>query len=152
LLTLHGVPKPSYRTFELLHHLGDRLSLVDGLHETVDCNVIQKESSVTVLLTNHTTPGHSIETEQVELRLNNAREPVSARIQRIDEEHANPKRLWLELGQPEYLTREQVDQLEEASQLVTETQPISFHDGSVFLKANLPAHAVAAITIDFKPR
>jgi len=152
LLTLHGIPKPSYRAFELLHHLGDRLSLVDGLHETVDCNVIQKESGVTVLLTNHTTPGHSIESEQIELRLDNASEPVAARIQRIDEEHANPKRLWLELGQPESLTKRQLQQLEEASRLVTEKQQLSFHDGSIFLKANLPAHAVAAITIDFKPR
>ena len=47
LLTLHGIPKPTYRTFQLLHDLGDRQSLVDGLHETVDCSVIQKDSSVT---------------------------------------------------------------------------------------------------------
>ena len=45
--------------------LGDRYSLVDVLYETVDCSVVQKESSVTVLLTNHTTPGHSIETEDI---------------------------------------------------------------------------------------
>ncbi|HJP94634.1 MAG TPA: glycosyl hydrolase [Pyrinomonadaceae bacterium] len=151
LLTLHGIPKPSYRAFELLHHLGDRLSLVDGLHETVDCNVIQNESSVTVLLTNHTTPGHSIETEQIELRLANASEPIAARIQRIDEERANPKRLWLEMGQPESLSRKDIERLEEASQVISEKQPVSFQNESIFLKTNLSAHAVAAITIDFKP-
>ncbi|HEX5883481.1 MAG TPA: hypothetical protein VFY67_02945, partial [Pyrinomonadaceae bacterium] len=151
LLTLHGIPKPSYRAFELLHNLGDRQSLVDGLHETVDCNVIQQESSVTVLLTNHTTPGHSIEAEQVEVRLDNAREPLAAKIQRIDEEHANPKRLWLEMGQPEYLSSKHVECLEEASRLVDQKQSISFHEGSVLLKTSLPAHAVAAITIEFKP-
>jgi len=151
LLTLHGIPKPTYRTFELLHDLGDRQSLVDGLHETVDCSVIQKESSVTLLLTNHTTPGHSIETEELHIRLDNAPEPVAARIQRIDEDHANPKRLWREMGQPEYLRRKDVELLEEASRVVSKKQPISFHDGSIFLKTNLPAHAVATITIDFKP-
>ena len=71
--------------------------------------MIQKDSSVTALLTNHTTPGHSIETEQIELRLDNAREPVAAYIKRIDDEHANPKRLWLEMGGPEYLGRTEVD-------------------------------------------
>ncbi len=86
LLTLHGVPKPTYRTFELLHDLGDRQSLVDGLHETVDCSVIQKDSSVTVLLTNHTTPGHTIGKEEIQIRLDNAREPVAARIRRVDED------------------------------------------------------------------
>ncbi|HKG46165.1 MAG TPA: hypothetical protein VKB02_05530 [Pyrinomonadaceae bacterium] len=151
LLTLHGIPKPSYRAFELLHQLGDRQSLVDGLHETVDCNVIQKESSVTVLLTNHTTPGHSIETEDLHIRLDNAPEPVSAQIQRIDEEHANAKRFWRELGQPEVLSHKDVERLEKASQLVIEKQSLSYDDGSVVLRVSMPAHAVAAITVDFKP-
>jgi xylan 1,4-beta-xylosidase len=151
LLTLHGIPKPAYRAFELLHDLGDQQSLVDGLHETVDCVVTQKESSVTVLLTNHTTPGHSIETEEIRVRLDNAREPISARIRRIDEEHANPKRLWQEMGEPEYLSRKEVERLEAASELLDKKQPFRFTDGSVFLKTSLPAHAVAAITIEFKP-
>lgn len=152
LLTLHGIPKPSYRAFELLQDLGDRLSLVDGLHETVDCNVIQKQSSVTVLLTNHTTPGHSIETEDLHIRLENAPEPVSARIQRIDEEHANAKFLWREMGQPMVLSDEDVERLEKASQLVSKKQSLSYDAGTVFLNVSLPAHAVAAITIDFKLR
>jgi xylan 1,4-beta-xylosidase len=152
LLTLHGIPKPSYRAFELLHQLGDTQSLVDGLHETVDCSVIQKESSVTLLLTNHTTPGHSIETEDLHIRLDNGREPVSARIERIDEDHANAKRLWRELGQPESLSDKDVERLEKASQLASQKQPLRYDDGSVFLRVSLPAHAVAAITIEFKPR
>jgi xylan 1,4-beta-xylosidase len=152
LLTLHGIPKPSYRAFELLHHLGERQSLVDGLHETVDCSVIQKESSVSLLLTNHTTPGHSIETEDLHIRLDNAPEPVSARIQRIDEDHANAKRLWREMGRPEFLSHKDVERLEKASQLVTEKQSLRHDDRSVSLKVTLPAHAVAVVTIDFKPR
>ena len=150
LLTLDGIPKPSYRAFELLHDLGDRHSLVDGLHETVDCSIIQKESSVTLLLTNHTTPGHTIETEQLEIRLDNARKPLKASVRRIDEEHANPKRLWLAMGLPEKLSKKDVDRLEHASRLVVEKQSLEFHDGSIFLKVSLPAHAVAAITIDFE--
>jgi xylan 1,4-beta-xylosidase len=151
LLNLHGIPKPVYRAFELLHELGTEQSLVDGLHETVDCSLVQKDSSVTVLLTNHTTPGHSIETEQLEIRLDNAREPVAVYIKRIDEEHANPKRLWLEMGQPEYLDRKQIEQLEESSQVKTEKQRFAYGDGVITLKTNLPPHAVAAITIEFKP-
>lgn len=149
LLNLHGIPKPTYRIFQMLHDLGDRQSLVDGLHETVDCSIVQKESSVTILLTNHTTPGHSIETEQIEIRLNNAREPTSATIRRIDDEHANPKRVWQEMGGPEYLSSKEIDRLHEASEIVTEKLSLKFDNGSVSLKTNLPAHAVAAITIEF---
>ncbi len=151
LLNLHGIPKPVYRAFELLHDVGTEQSLVDGLHETVDCSLIQKESSVTILLTNHTTPGHSIETEHIEIRLDHAREPVAAYVKRIDDEHANAKQMWVEMGQPEYLQRKQIEQLEEASQLKTETQRFSYRDGVLSLKIDLPSHAVAAITIEFKP-
>ena len=150
LLNLHGIPKPAYRVFELFHALGDRQSLVDGLHETVDCSLIQKESSVTLLLTNHTTPGHSIETEQLEIHLDNAREPVNAFIQRIDEDHANPKRLWVEMGRPEYLTSREVDRLYDASQVVIEKQQLKYDDGRIVVRANIPPHAVAAITIEFR--
>ena len=152
LLTLHGIPKPSYRAFELLHELGAEYCLVDGLHETVDCSIIQKESGVTVLLTNHATPGHSIETETVEVRLTNAPPSGAVHIKRIDEDHANPKRLWQEMGEPEYLTTKEVEQLEAASVLRKEKQAISYEDGVIALKADLPPHAVAAITIEFDPR
>lgn len=150
LLNLHGISKPTYRAFELLHHVGTRQWLVDGLHETVDCSVIGKESSLTILLTNHTTPGHSIETENIDLRLDNAPPPFEAYIQRIDAEHANPKVIWEEMGQPEYLSRKDVDRLEEASCLVKEKQSFSYRDNAVFLKTKLPPHAVAAITVSFK--
>ncbi len=149
LLNLHGIPKPTYRAFELLHNIGTEQFLVDGLHETVDCRVIRNDSTVTVLLTNHTTPGHSIETEHLEIRLSNVPEPREVHIRRIDEKHANPKRLWQEMGQPEYLTEREVEQLEEASQVVKEKQRFKYKAGALFLKTDLPPHAVAAITVDF---
>jgi len=149
LLNLHGIPKPTYRAFELLHNIGTQQFLVDGLHETVDCSVIRKDSSVTVLLTNHTTPGHSIDTEHLEIRLNNVPEPKEAHIQRIDGDHANPKQAWAQIGQPEYLTEKELEQLEEASQVVKEKHRLNYENGALFLKTDLPPHAVAAITVDF---
>ena len=151
LLNLHGIPKPTYRAFELLHHLGTEQLLVDGLHETVDCSVIRKDSTLTVLLTNHTTPGHSIESEHIEIRLDNASEPLEGSIQRIDAEHVNPKLLWQEMGQPEYLAEKEVEQLQEASSLIKERQSWRYKDRAILLKTALPPHAVAAITIHFAP-
>jgi xylan 1,4-beta-xylosidase len=149
LLNLHGVPKPAYRAFELLHNIGTEQFMVDGLHETVDCSVIRKDSTLTVLLTNHTTPGHSIETEHIELRLDNTPEPAASYIQRIDKDHANAKPLWLDMGQPEYLTERDVEQLQEASRVVKERQSLSYKEKSIFLKTDLQPDAVAAITIEF---
>jgi xylan 1,4-beta-xylosidase len=152
LLNLHGIPKPTYRAFELLHELGTEQFLVDGLHETIDCSLVRKDSTLTVLLTNHTTPGHSIDTEAIKISLDSASEPFAAHIQRIDVAHANARALWEQMGQPEYLTETEVEQLQEASLLVKEKQSWSYNGRAVFLEVNLPPHAVAAITIEFAPK
>ncbi|MFN2492591.1 MAG: glycosyl hydrolase [Pyrinomonadaceae bacterium] len=149
LLNLHGIPKPTYRAFELLHNIGSEQLMVDGLHETVDCSVIRNDLTLTILLTNHTTPGHSIETEGVEVELKNVSEPNAAHIQRIDAEHANPQLAWREMGQPEYLAEKDVERLQRASLLVKERQPFTYKDRSILLRIRLPPHAVAAITIEF---
>ena len=36
LLTIHGIPKPAYRAFELMHRLGTDRLVVDGTHHTLD--------------------------------------------------------------------------------------------------------------------
>jgi xylan 1,4-beta-xylosidase len=151
LLNLHGIPKPTYRAFELLHRLGTELLLVDGLHDTVDAWVIRGAQSVTVLLTNHALPRHQINKERVAVRLCGAPEPISASVERIDESHANPRRLWETMGEPEYLNSAQLEQLSDASGMVREPQPWRFEDRAVHLDLALPPHSVAAITVEFRP-
>jgi len=56
------------------------------------------------------------------------------------------------MGEPEYLRDKDLESLGEASQLVVEKQSFRFQDGSIFLRVDLPPHAVAAITIEFKER
>ncbi|MGH9907077.1 MAG: GH39 family glycosyl hydrolase, partial [Pyrinomonadaceae bacterium] len=76
-------------------------------------------------------------------------EPNAAYIQRIDEDHANAKPVWVDMGQPDYLAEKEVEKLEQASRLVKERQPINYDGGAVLLNTDLPPHAVAAITIEF---
>lgn len=151
LLTLHGIPKPTYRAFELLHQLGTELLVVEGSHDTVDAWLVRKEHALTVLLTNHALPRHAIETVQVRVVLMGAAKGCVATVQRIDEWHANPKRVWNEMGAPEYLSVAQVERLTTASRLVREPQSAEEVNGIVTLDIALPPHAVAAITLDHAP-
>lgn len=150
LLTLHGIAKPTYRAFELLNQLGDALLQVDGIHETVNAWVARKEHGVTVLLTNHALPGHSIEAEQVNVRLSGAPKPKGAFVSRLDQDHANPRRMWQEMGAPTYPSASQLDKLSAASKLTREKQSFKWADGTVTLEIDLPPHAVAAIEVDFR--
>jgi len=149
LLNLYGVPKPVYRGFQLLHHLGNEKLPVVGTHETVDAWVVRKEKSLTVLLTNHAQPRQEIVTQLVQVRLANAPEPHAAYIERIDQDHANPQPLCQGMGVPEYLSPLQVEQLEAASRLVKEPLAWNYGDGMVQVDVDLPPHAVAAIRLDF---
>ncbi len=149
LLNLHGIAKPAYRAFELLHRLGTDRLLVDGLHETADAWVIRKPAAVTVLLVNHALPRHPIETQQVRVRLTDARAPRRVYVERIDEDHANAKRLWREMGEPDYLSASEVERLQEASRLVQEPHPWKYGDRVIHLELALPPQAVAAVTVEF---
>ena len=152
LLNLHGIAKPAYRAFELLHHLGNERLLVDGLHDTVDASVIRGGDTITVLLTNHALPRYPIRSRTVQVRLTNATRPRELWLQRIDDDHANAKRTWRELDEPEYLDRDAVERLDAASRMVREPYSCVYADRTIHLELELPPHAVAAVTLEMAPR
>jgi len=151
LLNLHGIAKPNYRAFELLHRLGTEQLLVDGLHQTVDAWVVRGKDAVTVLLTNSSLPRNPIEKQQVQIRLMDAHRPHAACVERIDEEHANGKRLWREMSEPKYLSEKKVEQLQAASQMVKEPLSWKYEERAIQLDIELPPQAVGAITVEFTP-
>jgi xylan 1,4-beta-xylosidase len=149
LTTLHGIPKPTYRAFQLLHRLGHQRLLVDGLHHTVDGWVVRGDREVTILLTNHALPRHAIDTERVQVTLAGAPPPRRAFAERIDRDHANPRREWSDAGSPEYINSEQLEHLRIASQLSREPLRCDYEGGTVRFELTLPPHAVAALTLRF---
>ena len=152
LLNLHCIAKPVYRAFELLHRLGDERLEVDGSHETVDTWVIRGKNSAIILIINHAQPRHEIQTEQVGIHLLHAPEPEQVMIERIDEDHANPRRLWVEMGEPKYPTPSQVQQLQDASRLAAEPHSWQYEQQTLQLDCQIPPQGVAAITVRFRPQ
>ena len=55
------------------------------------------------------------------------------------------------MGEPEYLSRSQVEQLEVASRLMKEPLGFSYENRTVRFEVDLPPHAVAAVTLEFAP-
>ncbi len=151
LLNLHGIPKPNYRAFELLHRLGEEQLPVDGRHDRVDARAARKGDSLTVLLTNHALPRQEIATERVRVEVADAPPPAGAWLERVDDTHANAKRAWQETGAPEYLHASQVEKLQEASRLVSVPVAREYAAGTVRVDFELPPHAVAALTLEFGP-
>jgi xylan 1,4-beta-xylosidase len=149
LLNIHGIAKPIYRAFQLLHGLGSELLEVKGSHPTIDVWVVCKEKSATVLITNLAMPRHPIQTELIHLRLLDAPAPKTAWIERIDKDHANARALWHTMGEPEYLSALEVEQLAQASALRQEPQPWIREQDELEFHVSLPAQSVTAITVEF---
>jgi xylan 1,4-beta-xylosidase len=148
LLNLQGIPKPSYRAFQLLHNLGSEKFLVDGLHHTVDAWVVKKDiHSLTVLLVNHALPKHPIKPEKVKIVLINASKKCLATVQWIDDSRANPKKLWLKNGKPEYLSASEVKRLIKASEMKKENLKCNFVNSTINFEVIMTPHSVAAITL-----
>jgi xylan 1,4-beta-xylosidase len=147
LLTIHGIAKPAYRAFELLHALGDERLMVDGIHPTVDAWVTRGRRGVTVVMTNHALPQQPIQRERARIFLRGSRRPRSASMRRIDERHANARRTWLALGSPEYLSSPMLARLDAASGLRDEPCSWSHEDGTTSFQVQLEPHSVTAVTL-----
>jgi xylan 1,4-beta-xylosidase len=149
LLNIHGIAKPTYRAYELLHGLGTELLSVDGAHPTVDAWVVRGDGEITLLLTNFALPRHPIRAEGVRMAVLHAGPPVRATVQRIDADHANAKRKWQELGAPEYLGAGVLAELHAASMLEKEPQDFTCADGAVEFATVLAPLSVTAITLSY---
>src|SRR4029077_8704423 len=100
--------------------------------------------AISTVLTNHALPRHAIDLERIQVTLVGASEPRQAFVERIDRDHANPKRAWCAAGSPEYLDSSQIEHLQAASGVSREPLRCDYADGRLRFEMTLPPHAVAA--------
>lgn len=122
LQTYSGVAKPVYRTFQLFHGLGqERVEITcDTKDSTVEMIATITEKGYRIVAYNHNIQGEPIEDEVVSIPLKNLNVSKDGLLWRIDDTHANSKKLWEEEGAPEYPSRELVKKLHQASELIAE--------------------------------
>jgi xylan 1,4-beta-xylosidase len=145
LMNIHGVPKPSYRAFELLHRLGEDGFDVVGAHETVSAWVVGGPNVTTVLLTNLALPRHRIERCTVRIGLTGLRDFASVAGASIDDRNANAKAAWRDLGAPDYPSPTQIKSLIEASRLVWRDMKVDLHAGIASVTVSVAPQSVTAI-------
>ena len=78
--------------------------------------------------------------------------PAEATIQRIDLDHANAKRRWLEMGALEPLYAADLARPNDASRLRSEEQAFHYHAGMIEREVAPPPLSLAAGTLQISPR
>ncbi len=153
LLTMQGIPKASYRAFQLLQELGGKLyeqKMADG---TVDVYAVRKDVSgaVQLMIVNHHSLLHPIAEETVKITLTGLNVPDAAKlpaeIKRVDETHGNALRRWQEMGSPEYVTPGQVSALKAASEMVAESAVIVVSGGCAEIELTVPPMGMALVNL-----
>jgi hypothetical protein len=102
------------------------------------------------VMTNHALPHQPIHRERVRMTLHSSRRPRSVSSRRIDERHANPRRLWVKRGKPEYLSSGMVERLDAASHLEDMTHPFEFENRTTRLELDLLPHSMASVAVAFQ--
>lgn len=150
LLNIHGIPKPSYRAFQILDKLnGERIEIeFEDKSPTIDCIAVQNDRDIILVISNHNVPLSPIGTENIKVILKGIKNCREIFVERIDEYNANPKRVWLEMGSPEYLDKKQIEELIKASELKKEKISWSIENGNgVTFDLSVLPHSVVAATI-----
>ncbi len=150
LLSIHGIPKPSYRAFQLLSRLdGERLEVaVDRVRPTVDCVASRTKEGLTILISNHQVPKSPIQAERIQLCVSGIKRVRSASLERIDEEHANPRKAWMEMGSPTYLDRRQIQALMKASELHREKIDWNADESGISINLLIQPHSVVSVSLE----
>lgn len=157
----------------MLHRTGNMKYPVSGLasNSTVGTIVTSNGTHSMVLIYNYNVPqpGFDIKTELVYVTLTglNANSPrlresksgsdtchqtsnfALAYLERIDDDHANPRQAWIDLGSPLYPTRAQLEKIMRESELVK--KPINdkiIDSNTIQFKLNMPPQSVASITFE----
>lgn len=150
LLTMAGIPKATYRAFQLLHRLGDEQYDAKLSEGTVDAYAMRKRTSraVQALLCNHQSLLHDVAGETVRVALSGLPDgAMEAEILRVDDTHANAFAAWEAMGRPEYLTEAQAYALKAASAFERETCEVTARDGRAELTLTLPPMGIALVTL-----
>ena len=100
------------------------------------------------MITNWALPLHPIKTELIKVQLDNIKKVKSSFIERIDDDHANARKTWIDMGRPGSLSDNEVSALELASALIMEPFATRQEKGSVFVETTVPPQGIAYITVE----
>jgi xylan 1,4-beta-xylosidase len=157
LLAEHGIPKPAYNAFAMLHQLGDQripLSSDSALATR------RKDGTLVIALWNYAPPvgtGGAYTkppatrgpAREFTLQLAGISSNAAGTLLRVDETHGNVIPAYDAMGRPPFPSREQIVKLREAGQPAP-PETVKLRDGH--LKIEVPAQGLAVIIIHGKAR
>lgn len=152
LLNIYGIPKPSFRAFQLLHETGNsRISGTPDIdfYNTVGAVATHNSTHITILIWNHDIPTSKITTQTVCVTISGVKyqNPPTGVLRRIDDNNCNVVAAWRNLGSPDYPTSDQIARMIKESEFQIYQQPTSNTDSGLTFNIDIPPFGVASIVL-----
>lgn len=145
LMNMNGIKKAPYNAFALLNKLGDERYLSQFHSDTVDVYCYRDRSNATLqlLMVNHQSLLHDIEEQNVTVKIKNTELLEKYDCCRVDENHANPLKKWIDAGMPQYLKSYEITALKASAELMRETRILQNNTVNI----TLPKQGIALVTL-----
>lgn len=150
MLTIDGIPKPVFNGMKMLKMAGNtRLDLGEDVYDQeVFTAAFEKEYKLQILLVRQKMKQENLPAEHVELSISCEKKPEAVILYRIDEEHANPLKLWEKDGRPAELNAFEVARYKEAAEMRPEKMPYIYKNGVLKLTAEMKVNDLYFIEIE----
>ena len=146
IISNDGIPKPNFWGFKLLSQLyPNRLVTPRRTNADVEYAAFTEGERTQVLVYTQNQDYFKNESYEITVEVNQSASEVW--VERIDDDHCNPKGEWLALGAPDNLTRQQVAAIKEKTALRQEEVPFVAENGKTSVKLAMKTNEVALICI-----
>lgn len=145
LMNMNGIKKAPYNAFVLLNKLGNQRYTTQFSESTVDiyCYRDNTNSSLQLLMVNHQSLLHDIQEQTVTITIKGKELLESFDIYRVDDNHANPLKIWYEMDTPQYLKEYEIMTLKASAEIKRETSILKNNTVNI----TLPKQGIALVTL-----
>jgi len=136
LLTVSGIPKPQFHALKMMSRTGERKYNLPVTNDEIEIAVYESGAEKQLFVFRHRMKNVAAPPENYEVSFELPAIPSSITLEKIDENHCNPLKLWEEMGKP-VLNREQAADIAAKSSPVPEDVPVKYENGVLRLSGAL---------------
>jgi xylan 1,4-beta-xylosidase len=149
LLTVSGIPKPQFHALKLMSRTGERKYDLPVTNAEIEIAVYESDTEKQLFVFRHRMKQVHEPPMDYAVSFELPAAPTTVTLEKIDEDHCNPLKLWEAMGKP-ILNKEQAADIRSKSALVTENVAVTYEGGALKLNGALGVNDVHCYRIRMK--
>ena len=146
-----GIAKPVMYAFKILNEIPkEELVLEKNEVDDIDYHLYKGKDDYQLLVFNQDFDYRKHQVHEIRIKIDGEIEEV--KLKRIDDNHVNPKKMWIDYGEPKVLSVTQKREIIEKSKLIEENITFKFMDGYSYIDITLYSNDIYLIKFKKKVR